>query len=120
MAIAQPASQWEYAVRVRDRFPTCWDAPVPAAAPPTAALRSSFPLRSPAAPHCTRTTTMQHALIALPGDGILGLCQIKCHRAIFHHDGVSRADEKVFDCSDQSFRVHITIIAGEYLFVCDE
>jgi len=63
---------------------------------------------------------MQHALIALPGDGILGLCQIKCHRAIFHHDGVSRPDEKVFDCSDQSFRVHITIIAGEYLFVCDE
>jgi len=75
----------------------------------------------------TRRTTLRSDdhkcsthLLRSPEDGILGLCQIKCHRAIFHHHGVSRPDEKVFDCSDQSFRVHIKILAGEYLFVCDE
>ena len=50
---------------------------------------------------------MQHALVALSGEGILGLGQIEGHCAIFHCYGVSRPDEKVFDCSDQSFRIHI-------------
>src|SRR5256885_16847061 len=57
MSIGRRVSRLGYAGPVRGKSPTYWGAPVPAAAPPDAAPRSSLPPRALGAPHCARTTT---------------------------------------------------------------
>ena len=113
-SIAQPASRWECGDRAPGRFPALWGVPVRVSAPPVADT-SFFTSAS-----TTRRTTlrsvdhkMQQALVVLTGNRVLGLRQIKGDRAILHHHGVSRPNEKVFDGANQSFGSHIRILSGE-------
>ena len=63
---------------------------------------------------------MQQALVALSGNGILGLGEIENHCAIFNDYGILSGNEKVFNCAYQGSRVTAELFQLINYFVCDE
>ena len=49
---------------------------------------------------------MKQALIALTGNGILCLCQIKNNCAVVEHYSISSTAKKIVHCANQSFGGH--------------
>jgi hypothetical protein len=58
---------------------------------------------------------VQQAFVTLPGNGILGLCEIEDHRTVFNDDGIARAHEKVFDRAHKRFRGHRSSLSDHSL-----
>jgi hypothetical protein len=63
---------------------------------------------------------MQQALVAFPGDGILGLREVKNHSTVFNDYGIACAGEEVFDRAHKGFRGHCAIVSIDPESVCDE
>ena len=62
-----------------------------------------------------RRPQMQQALVAFPGDRVLGLRQIENYSAVFNDYSIARAGEEVFDGADQGFRSHAGIVSVDPL-----
>jgi hypothetical protein len=58
---------------------------------------------------------VEQAPVALPGDRILGLGEIKNYGAVFNDYGIARAKEKVFDGANQGLWRHGWIVSSDLL-----